>query len=129
MIKPPSRSGLRALLAPFAHESPALTGVFLAMLVLVAAALAGLVLDPRVITGAPAWLKPLKFAVSVAVYALSFAWLMGRVTGHPRLVRLVTRVTAAALIVELVLIDLQAARGTTSHFNNATLFDSTVSRV
>ncbi len=129
MTETPPRSRLRALLAPFAGESPALHGVFLAMLVLAAAALAGLVLDPRVVTGAPAWLKPLKFAVSVGVYALSFAWLMGRVTGHPRLVRAVTRVTAVALVIELVLIDLQAARGTTNHFNNATPFDAAVFQI
>jgi hypothetical protein len=33
-----------------------------------AVSLAGLLLDPRVITGAPAWLKPIKFAISISIY-------------------------------------------------------------
>jgi hypothetical protein len=34
----------------------------------------GLWLDPRLVTGAPAWLKPAKFAVSIGIYSLSLAW-------------------------------------------------------
>src|SRR5215212_7125046 len=34
----------------------------------------GLWLDPRIITGAPAWLKPLKFAISTSAYAFTLAW-------------------------------------------------------
>ena len=46
-----------------------LTAVGLLMLGALAASLAGLWLDPRVITGAPAWLKPAKFAASIAIYS------------------------------------------------------------
>src|SRR5262245_16407507 len=35
---------------------------------------AGLVIDDRVIAGFPAWLKPLKFAVSTGIYCLTLAW-------------------------------------------------------
>ena len=34
--------------------------------------------------------------------------------------------TAAVLVIEVVLIDLQAVRGVTSHFNTATAFDAAV---
>jgi hypothetical protein len=106
-----------------------LLAVFVAMVVLTFATLAGLVLDPRVITGAPAWLKPFKFAVSTALYSISFAWLLTHIEGRQRLVRWVGNVTAAALAIELVLIVLQAARGTTSHFNVSTTFDFVVFQV
>jgi hypothetical protein len=96
------------------------------MLVLTCAALVGLALDPRVITGAPAWLKPLKFAASTAIYSLSFAWLLGKLQDHPRLVRWASRTTAVALALELFLIFLQAGRGTTSHFNVGSGFDFAV---
>src|SRR3712207_9036667 len=62
--------------------------VGLAMLAVLAATLVGLVVDPRVITGAPAWLKPAKFALSFGVYSFTFLWLLSSVQGHPRLVRL-----------------------------------------
>jgi hypothetical protein len=101
-----------------------LTG--LVALALVPLSLAGLVLDPRVIAGAPAWLKPLKFATSIAAYAFTLAWVFTYLPDWPRTRRLVGRATAAALLLELVLIDGQAMRGTTSHFNTATPFDTAV---
>jgi Na+/phosphate symporter len=59
-----------------ANRSLTLLGV--AMLLTLVVALAGLALDPRVITGAPAWLKPAKFAISVAIYSFTFVWLLSR---------------------------------------------------
>lgn len=115
-------------LAPFSSVSRPLAGVFVAMLVLAAVAAGGLLFDPRVITGAPAWLKPLKFALSIGIYALGFAWLLGKVSGRPRFVRTAGALTAAVLVLEAALIFLQAARGTTSHYNVATPFDSVVFR-
>jgi len=86
----------------------------------------GLILDGRSITGAPAWLKPAKFSVSIAVYGITLAWLLSMVDGHRVAVRVISGVTAVCVTGELLLIDLQAARGTTSHFNSATAFDSAV---
>ena len=80
----------------------------------------GLVTDPRLITGAPAWLKPAKFAVSTAIYMFTLAWVFSYLSEWPRLRRLVGRGTAAIFIVEVAIIALQAWRGTTSHFNYST---------
>jgi hypothetical protein len=93
------------------------------MLLTLAATTAGLLLDPRVITGAPAWLKPAKFAVSISIYCFTLLWLLTFVRGRPRLVRLVAWATAVALGMEMVIIAAQVARGTTSHFNVATALD------
>jgi hypothetical protein len=60
----------------------------LAMLATLAVALVGLIVDPTQITGRPAWLKPAKFAISVAVYAATLLWLLSFVQGRRRLVRL-----------------------------------------
>ena len=103
-----------------------LTIVVLLMLAVLAGTLVGLVIDPRVITGAPAWLKPAKFAVSISIYCATFVWLLGFVAGRARLARLVAWVTAAALVIEMALIALQAFRGTTSHFNVSTPFDGAI---
>ena len=66
------------------RSSPPLTAVGLGMLVVLAASLAGLAVDPRVITGVPAWLKPAKFAISTAIYSLTIAWILGHVQDRPR---------------------------------------------
>ncbi|WP_220187292.1 hypothetical protein [Pseudonocardia pini] len=101
-----------------------------AMALLFLACLVGLVLDDRLVTGAPVWAKPAKFALSTLVYGVTWAWLIALVREHrPALARrvgLAGTVAAVLLGVELVIIVGQAARGTTSHFNRTTAFDSTV---
>lgn len=88
---------------------------------------AGLMLaDPRVIEGAPAWLKPLKFAVSTAIYSATLAWVLRYLPDWPRLARRAAAVTAWVFVVEVALIALQAARGTTSHFNTSNVVDGAI---
>jgi hypothetical protein len=94
------------------------------MIASLAGSVLGLLVDPRLITGAPAWLKPAKFAISITIYAFTFLWLLSYVRGHPRLVSLVAAITAAGTAVEWVIIAGQAWRGTTSHFNQATPLDA-----
>lgn len=88
--------------------------------------LVGLAVDDRVLTGAPIWLKPLKFAISIAVYGFTWAWLISLLHVGKRLAHRVSVVLAAALLLEQVLIVTQVVRGKGSHFNVITPFDSTV---
>jgi hypothetical protein len=94
------------------------------MLGALTAFLIGIAIDPRVIAGAPAWLKPAKFAASTAIYMFTLAWIFGYLSEWPRLRRVVGRGTAAIFILEVAVIALQAWRGTTSHFNVSTPFDA-----
>jgi nitrate reductase gamma subunit len=89
-------------------------------------AFVGLVRDGQVIAGAPAWLKPAKFAISIAIYCATLSWLLTLVRGHRRVVQTVGWLTGVALIAELALIDLQVLRGTTSHFNTSTPTDALI---
>ena len=91
-----------------------------------AVAAVGLAADPRLITGSPAWLKVMKFAVSISVYCVTLAWLLTLVQGRPRLVRTVAWATGLALGLELVLIAMQVIRGQASHYNISTPFDAGV---
>src|SRR5688572_5632848 len=100
-----------------------LRALALAMVATLGIALVGLLLDPTVITGRPAWLKPAKFAVSTAIYAVTLLWMLSFVKGRPRLVGLVAWGTAIAFAVEMAVIVGQAARGRASHFNDTTLLD------
>jgi hypothetical protein len=101
-----------------------LTVTGLLMLPALAIAVAGLIVDPRLITGAPAWLKPAKFALSIAVYVFTLAWTFTFIPGFARTRRMVGWVTAIVMVLELTIIDLQAYRGTTSHFNFSTPLDA-----
>lgn len=100
--------------------NPVLTLMGSAMVLVLVGACVGLVVDHQVITGSPAWLKPAKFALSIAVYSLTLVYLLGFVQGHRRLVAVVTNVTALGLAVEMILIAAAVVRGTTSHFNVST---------
>jgi hypothetical protein len=83
-------------------------------------------LDPRTITGAPAWLKPAKFAASTAIFSLTLAWLFRYLADWPKTRRVVSWATASIFVLEVAIIAAQAARGTTSHFNVATPLDATL---
>jgi hypothetical protein len=93
------------------------------MLVLLAGAAVGLAIDPRIITGAPAWLKPAKFAASIAIYTLTLVWIFTYLPEWVKARRWIGRITAGTLLLEMAIIGLQAWRGTTSHFNVATPLD------
>lgn len=108
------------------EEHRTLTAVGLGMAAIFGVFLAGLVIDPRVVTGQPVWLKPAKFAISTAIYSLTLAWCFTYIPSRTRMKRIVGNVTAGVFVLEVALIALQAARGTTSHFNLATPFDMTV---
>jgi hypothetical protein len=109
--------------------APALTIFGFIMAADLVFALCGLVVDRRVITGAPAWLKPAKFAFSTMIAGWSFAFCIASTRIWPRVTRALDIGLAAAFAIEIALIDMQAARGTTSHFNLATPFDAAVFQV
>src|SRR5688572_11150103 len=120
---PVSRIRATELLARLWQGSPPLTVVGVLMLVVAVPSLAGVFIDPRMITGAPAWLKPFKFAISAAIYCLTLAWIFAQLVERARMRRVVGWTTAIVFVVEVAIIDLQAWRGTTSHFNVATVSD------
>ena len=124
----PSIAEARAptLLGRLWGASPPLTAVGTLMLVVAGASLVGIFVDPRSITGAPAWLKPFKFAISTAVYSLTLAWIFGQLSDWPRVRRVVGWTTAVVFVLEVAIIDVQAWRGTTSHFNASTTLDRTL---
>jgi len=106
--------------------NPLLTLAGLANLALIPLFLLAALVDPRTITGAPAWIKPLKFASSIAIFSATFLWLLTFVQGRPRLVKWAAATTGLGLLVETALIAMQVVRGTTSHFNVSTPFDAAV---
>lgn len=81
---------------------------------------------PVEITGVNGWVKPLKFAVSSAVYAGSIAWIATLLPTSSRWYKLASWTIAVSLLIETSLITLQVARGTVSHYNISTPLDTTI---
>lgn len=119
-------SHLKRMVAAGYAAAPALTLLGFIMAADLVLCVLGLVVDHRVITGAPAWLKPAKFALSTMIACWSFAFCIASTSIWPRVTRALDFVLATSLFIEIALIDMQAARGTSSHFNLATQFDGAV---
>jgi uncharacterized MnhB-related membrane protein len=115
---------LRAVLLSLWRTDALLTSLALLMLPILLASAVGLWLDPRTVLGAPVWLKPAKFAASIAVYSLTLAWIFGQLPSHPRARRFVGRTTAVVMPLEMAIISVQAVRGVPSHFNVSTPLDA-----
>ncbi|WP_111768236.1 hypothetical protein [Nakamurella deserti] len=95
-----------------------------AMAVCAVVSVVGLVLDDRILTGAPIWAKPLKFSLSIAVYAWSLAWLIDQLPRARRTAWWLGTAVAVLLGVEQVIIVGAVLRGTTSHFNGGSPVDA-----
>ncbi|WP_184594922.1 hypothetical protein [Streptomyces violarus] len=93
------------------------------MAVMAVVSAVGLLVDDRVLVGAPIWAKPFKFAVSFVAYCLSLAWMLSLLPDRRRVGWWAGTVVALASLVEMVIITGQVVRGKRSHFNNATPFD------
>ncbi|MPY80438.1 MAG: hypothetical protein GEV04_18665 [Actinophytocola sp.] len=97
------------------------------MVVSTVVSLAGLLVDDRVLVGAPIWLKPFKFSISLMVYAVTWAWMLSLQRKVRPWVWWTSTVIAVLAGVEMVVIIGQVVRGEMSHFNvstslNAVLF-------
>lgn len=75
------------------------------------------IVDPREVLGQNAWFKPMKFAISITLYSVTIAWLIGMLRRWRRTADVLGTVIAVALLVEIVIIVAAAATGDTSHFN------------
>jgi hypothetical protein len=102
----------------------AATGGGFAVLFLILAVLS--LFDSQQILGVNRWIKPMKFAGSIAIFVWTVAVYLYFLRGYEKTARVIARCTMAMQIGEIILITMQSARGTTSHFNNSNAFDGAV---
>jgi hypothetical protein len=72
--------------------------------------------------------KPILFGISTGVTVISMGWILQKLTPTPSDAYL-SPLFAAATLIEVGLISMQYWRGTASHFNHATVIDSSVDQV
>jgi len=92
------------------------------------AAIAFLVLiqfSDAVIAGSNAWLKPFKFAISIALFSWTMAWYVFELKSHGA-VTVYSWVVVITLGFEIIYISIQAAKGQLSHFNTSSSFYATM---
>lgn len=82
--------------------------------------------DDRILFGINVWVKPMKFAISIGVFAWTMAWFLYELPQKSKVKR-IEWIIILTLLIEQVIINGQAARGEMSHFNissvlNAVLF-------
>jgi hypothetical protein len=119
-------SSVRGAISAAWRENRPLSLLVLGSFALMIISVLGLIIDPRIITGAPAWMKPAKFGISVVIYGATLLWLLTFLKDRPRFVAIVSWLALAGFGIELALIAMQVVRSTTSHFNYETAFDATV---
>ena len=114
-----------ALLRAFDWHRP-LMAVAALMVLCSLVCLVGAAVDPRQVTGAEVWLKPLKFSLSILVYSVTWAWLIAHLPRFRHLAQVAGTVIAVALAIEQLAIVGAAAAGVTSHFNVSSGFSTAV---
>ena len=100
------------------HRPLAANAALMFTLALVSAV--GLVVDDRLLLGESVWLKPLKFGFAMGAYALTLAWLLGKLTKGRRTGWWVGTIFAVAGTLDVGAVAYAAASGTFSHFNQNT---------
>ncbi|MDM4766233.1 hypothetical protein [Pelomonas sp. SE-A7] len=113
-------SGWQRVFARLQEDAPALTWYALGLLVLVPLMSIGWMTDERLVRGAIVWIKPIKFALAIALLALTTAWFIGHLPAAMRRGRAVRRLSwllIASGSFEFGYILLKAAMGQGSHFN------------
>lgn len=107
---------------PFVRWHRPLLVVAAAMLLLAVVLAIARFVDPTEITGANGWDKPLKFALSFAIYCLTWSWLIGQLRGAHRTLTVAGHLIAVTSVIEVTIIVGAATAGVTSHYNVASPF-------
>jgi hypothetical protein len=122
---PSAQSGARSPISYGRKMERVLTVLIWLYVPITIALIAAWALDDTSLLGENVWIKPLKFAISIGLSGAAFVWILRRVPSN-RTMRIATFASAAALLMEQILITTQAARGVRSHFNMTAGIDSTI---
>jgi hypothetical protein len=118
--------GLREIFREIHRRSKILAVTGWIHVVLLAALLVILPFDSRLVMGINPWIKPSKFASSITIFVWTVAWLLEYPRLSTRARALISRGISISMLVEIVCIVTQAARGTTSHYNQSTPLNAVI---
>ncbi len=105
------------------HKQSALAATGFGFILLFACLVPISFFDATQILGINRWIKPMKFAASIATFLLTVAVCLSFVRGFEWSKFIIAWTMILTMVGEMIIIFLQAARGTTSHFNTKTEID------
>ncbi len=73
--------------------------------------------DSTAILGINRWIKPMKFFVSISIFVWTVAIYLNFLKGYAKSARFISWGMILIFFVEMLIVVMQSARGTTSHFN------------
>ncbi|NNF32478.1 MAG: hypothetical protein HKN68_00105 [Saprospiraceae bacterium] len=84
-------------------------------------------LDATHVMGINAWVKPMKFSISITFYLWTFGWIMNELKPRfPKMTTTLSFVIGISMLAEIAVIYFQSWRGVRSHFNFETAFDGSL---
>ncbi len=108
------------------RRDPLLFGSGVLMAIALAGSLLAFPFDDRQILGINPWIKPAKFEISLLIFFWTIAWFMPDARPSSRARTFIRWTPPLVMVIEIVLIVGQAARGTTSHFNHSSLLNEVI---
>jgi hypothetical protein len=126
MNNPGPTRQITSVLTELRSRNRILSAIALAHLALAGLFTVLMALDGRTLLGRNVWTKPWKFAISIAIFTATMAWILPSLSLTDRVEKLATYTISGAMTIEIALISTQAARGVASHFNTSTPLDTTV---
>lgn len=79
------------------------------------------IFDTRQLLGINIWIKPMKFALSLGIFTLTFAYLLDLIPISKRRKTVFANIIIYTMLIEIVIIVGQAAVGEQSHFNKSSI--------
>ncbi|MEE9373085.1 MAG: hypothetical protein V3V00_08540 [Saprospiraceae bacterium] len=77
-------------------------------------------IDDRLIMGINPWIKPIKFCLSITIFVWTVAWLLEYFPKTLLWRKIISKTVFVTMLIEILIIIIQAGRGTTSHYNFTT---------
>ncbi len=114
---------IQALISRILNENRGITLAIWVNLALLAAAALAMPFDHRHILGLNPWIKPMKFDLSVLIYAVTISLFLSFLEGSVRARWTIGWGIGLAMIIENTVISMQSARGVPSHMNYTSLFN------
>ena len=105
------------------QSSPILYRIGMFNFLICGIALAGMLIDDRMLMGVSVWLKPFKFGLSTGIYILTVGLMSTLYPFSVRKKNIINKIVSWTLLVEILIITTQGARGVQSHYNQSSLLD------
>ncbi len=114
---------IKKSLSQISQRFPFLHRIVLLHFLILMVCLIGLMIDDRQLMGVNVWIKPTKFALSGIIVLWTMGWYLLNYPFSEKSKNFISIAAASLMIIEIIIITGQAARGVSSHYNTSSLLD------